>query len=137
MIVDVNRQRLDLFLSPIYAGQTKSFLVIVIGLFLMEWIIFLLKVRMQALHTARSTYASSRLFQSGDLFVNLARCLIFLSPTFLHVERHRCSAQQLLFSLYHQACLVPVWCGLGAVSRWVPVCFQGTCVLAERGAQAR
>ena len=27
-----------------------------------------------------------------------------------HVERHRCSAQQLLFSLYRRACLVPVSC---------------------------
>ena len=39
------------FLSPIVAGQTASFRVVVIGLFLMEWIFFLLEVRMQALHT--------------------------------------------------------------------------------------
>ena len=48
MTLDVNRERLDLFLSPIDAGQTKSFLVVVISLFLMEWILFIREVRMQA-----------------------------------------------------------------------------------------
>ena len=37
MTLDVNRERLDFFLSPIDAGQTKSFLVVVISLFLMEY----------------------------------------------------------------------------------------------------
>ena len=53
------------------------------------------------------------------------------------MERHRCSAQQLLFSLYHRACLVPVSCRLSADFRCVQVCSQNKCVLAEPVVQAR
>ena len=126
MTLDVNRQRLVFFLSPIVAGQTASFRVVVIGLFLMEWIFFLLEVRMQALHTVVRPVC-----ESGSLIDLLLTHSSTWSVT--AAPRSNCCS----------SCTIkPVSCmsgaGLGAVSRWgCPVCFQSTCVLGEPGVQAR
>ena len=120
--LDVNCQRPDLFHSLTNAGQTVSFLVVLprsapdgVG-------VVLLKVCMAALR--KKTPRSSHCFQSHEPARASGSLIDLLHTHAPHVERHRCSVRQLLFGLYHRACLVPVG---------VQVCSQGTCVLAERG----